>query len=185
MNNLKIKTFRVKYLFKVKRIYKQSFPKEERFSFFLLVLNILRKKSKMFVLLDKKHVNSFIYIINYKNMSFILYLATDKNVRGKGYGGYLLNWFTENNKEKDIFLNIEDVDSKHKDYEERKKRLSFYLNNSFFLTNYFSIEESGIFNILSSKKNFNLIDYIKLDYVISENFFSKTSIIKSKSEIKT
>ena len=79
MNDLKIKTFSIKYLFKLIKIYKQSFPKEERFSFFFLILNILRKNSEMFVLLNRKHVNSFIYIINYRSMSFILYLATDKN----------------------------------------------------------------------------------------------------------
>lgn len=29
--------------------------------------------------------------------------------RNKGYGSYLLNWFTENNQKRDIFVNIEEV----------------------------------------------------------------------------
>lgn len=125
MNNLKIEIFSIKYLFKVKKIYNQSFPKEERFPFFLLVLNILRKNSEMYILLNGKSVSSFIYIINYEDMSFILYLATDKNVRSKGYGSYLLNWFTEKNKEKNIFLNIDEIDNKYKDNKIREKRLNF------------------------------------------------------------
>lgn len=30
----------------------------------------------------------------------------------------------------------------------RKKRLNFYLNNNFYLTNYLSIEKNGNFNIM-------------------------------------
>lgn len=182
MSNLKIKVFSTRYLFKVKKIYNQSFPKEERFPFFLLILNILRKNSEMYVLLNGKSVSSFIYIINYENMSFILYLATDKNVRSKGNGSYLLNWFTEKSKEKSIFLNIDEVDNKHKNNKIREKRLNFYINNKFFLTDYLSVEKSGNFNILSSVENFNLIDYKKLDCEISKKFFTRASIIKSKSE---
>lgn len=136
----------------------------------------------MYLLLNRKSVSSFIYIINYKDMSFILYLATDKNVRGKGNGSYLLNWFTEKSKEKIIFLNIDEVDNKYNDNKIREKRLNFYINDKFFLTDYLSVEKSGNFNILSSVENFNLMDYKKLDCEISKKFFSKASIIKSKKE---
>lgn len=117
-------------------------------------------------------------------MAFILYLAVDEYVRNKGYGSYLLNWFTEQEKDKEIFLNIDELNSKYKDNEIRKKRLKFYKKNKFYITNYLSIEECGNFNILSNKNNFNLNEYIKLDYEISKRFFNKKSIIKNKKEVE-
>lgn len=172
-----VKKFQIRDLFKVKDIYRQSFKKEERFPFFLLILNILRKNSQMYVLLSGKSVNSFIYIISYKDMSFILYLATDKNLRSKGYGSYLLNWFTEKSKEKNIFLNIDEVDNKYKDNKIREKRLNFYIKNKFFLTEYLGVEKSGNYNIIANNKEFDLSEYIKFDKKISYWFFSKQSKI--------
>ena len=93
-------------------------------------------------------VVAFIYIINYKKMSFVLYLATNKRKRNKGYGIYLLNWFTENNQKRDIFVNIEEVNDKYEDNILRKKKLAFYLKNKFFSTGYLSVEKDGNFDIL-------------------------------------
>ena len=64
--NIKIDKFRLKYLPKIIRIYRSSFPKEERFSFIILLWNFIRKNSKLFVGLKGREVISFIYVINYK-----------------------------------------------------------------------------------------------------------------------
>ena len=52
------------------------------------------------------------------------------------------------NTNKIIYLNIYEVDTNFSDYMLRKKRLNFYLNNNFYLTNYLSIEKNGNFNIM-------------------------------------
>lgn len=37
-------------------------------------------------------VLGIIYLIHYKDMIFILYLAVNEEIRSKGYGSYLLKW---------------------------------------------------------------------------------------------
>ena len=178
MFDYKIKKFSIKYFYQIKKIYQQSFPKKERFPFLILIFNILKGNSEMYILLNNKKVSSFIYVINYKGMSFILYLATNKKERSKGCGSYLLNFFTEKNKENNIFLNIEEINDNYKYNKVRKKRLEFYANNNFFLTDYLSMEEDSIFHILSNTKTFDLKDYIDLDSKISKMFFCNAATIK-------
>ena len=184
MKNLKIQKFTLKYFFPIKKIYKKSFPKNERFPFWILLLNILKKKSKMYILLNNKKVNAFIYTIYYKQMIFILYLAVEEHSRNNGYGSYLLNWFLKNNVNKEIYVNIDEIDDKYQDNEIRKARMNFYLNNNFYLTNYLSVEKSGNYNILTTKKNWNIAEYKKLDQNIAFHFFNKKSNIVNIKGVK-
>lgn len=172
INKIKIKDFK-----RVKKIYYSSFPKEERFPIFLLMFNLLKKSCKLYTLIDKENVVGFIYCITYENMIFILYLAVDESSRGKGYGKYLLRKFTQENKEKDIYLNIDKIDEKFSDIDIRKKRLKFYTENGFYLTDYLSLEENVDFNILSTRKNIDVIKYKKLDEKIAKLFCDKKSNI--------
>lgn len=180
-----IRKFKIEDWKKIKKIYKNSFPKEERFPLLLLYFNILRKNSNLYVLEVDNQIKGFIDAIYYKNMIYILYLAIDEKNRDLGCGSKLLNWFLKENADKNIYLNIEEVNTKFNDYELRKKRLSFYQKNNFYLTDYLSIEDNGNFNImsaniLSNNNTFELDDYIELDKKISEWYFSKESKIKKK-----
>lgn len=134
----------------------------------------------MYILIDNKMVVAFIYIINYKKMSFVLYLATNKRKRNKWYGSYLLNWFTENNQKRDIFVNIEEINDEYEDNILRKKKLAFYLKNKFFSTGYLSVEKDGNFDILSTKRSFYLNDYINLDAKIASNFICSVAVVTKK-----
>lgn len=183
MCNLKIDRFKMKYFNSVRKIYKSSFPRSERFPFIILLLNIIRGNSSMNVLIDNNIIYGFIYYINYKEMSFILYLAINKNIRNKGYGSYLLKWLQNKKHNIDVYLNIDEINSIYKDNDVRIKRLNFYLNNNFYLTNYVSVEHSGNFNILTTNKEFNINEYIKLDKKISFWFFNKKSKIVDKRYI--
>lgn len=177
--DIKIRKFNIGDLKKVNEIYVESFQKEERFSILILLFNILLKRSKMYILENCENIVAFIYIINYRKMSFILYLAVNKKYRGKGYGTCLLNEVLKLYKENTIYLNIDEINKKYADIEIRKKRLSFYLKNNFHLTNYLSIEKNCNANILSSCESFNLNEYIKLDKKIGSCFFcGKSNITK-------
>ena len=180
MTNLKVKPFDIKYIKYLNKIYTTSFSKEKRFSFIMLLFNTIRKKSEIFMLLENETLVSFLYAINYKNSSFILYLAVESNKRNKGYGSYLLNWYCRKKINNNIYLNIDEVDDCFSNNSIRKKRLQFYLSNKFYDTTYISVEKDGNFNILSSNKNFNLEEYIELDKKISIWFLSKKSIIVKK-----
>ena len=178
MDNLKIVNFKIQYLKQCVKIYRNSFPKEERFPVILLLLNIIRGNSKLYLLLRDEEVLAFLYVIDYKSSSFILYLAVSEQNRRNGYGSYLLKWYLNNNRDRNISLNIEEVSSQFKDYNTRLKRLNFYLTNGFYDTNYVSYEKDINFNILSTQKDFDCSEYIKLDSAISKWFFNAKSKIK-------
>lgn len=179
MEELSISKLTLRNLNKVKAIYFDSFVKEERFPFFLLLLNIVRKNSELYVISHQKKVVAFIYFIHYQKSIFILYLATNTCYRRKGYGSFLLDWCIKNNSNCDIYLNIDEVNNNFADYKVRKERLHFYLSNGFHFTDYLSVEKYGNFNILCTNSDFDLEKYKKLDKIISRYFFnSKSKIIK-------
>lgn len=112
-----------------------------------LLVNIILKRANIYVLFIDNKIVAFIYSISNKNERFILYLAVKENYRGKGIGTYLLNWYLHNNNEKEVYLNIDEVNKKYEDYIIRKKRLEFYIKNDFYITNYLSVNGSSKGNI--------------------------------------
>lgn len=183
--NYKIEKFSINDFQKIKKIYLDSFSKENRFSLLNLSINVILKRASIHVLHYNNEVVGFIYSINNKSESFILYFAIKENYRNKRIGSYLLNWYLNINKTKEIYLNIDEVNKKHEDYTIRKKRLEFYLRNNFYDTNYLSVNGNSIGNTLSNKKEFSVEKYKLLDKKISRWFLCKTDEIKNhKSDLK-
>ena len=180
---MKITKFKFKYYNQVKKIYYESFPKEERYlSFRALVINCIKNKAQMYCLKDENAIQGFIYNIVYENMVFVLYLAVSSKKRSSGYGSQLMKWCLEHYNSKTIYLNIDEVDEKFEDYEIRLKRKSFYLKNGFKMTNYMSIEEECNFNILSNTGTIDLEEYKKLDEFVAKILRDKPSKILKKEE---
>lgn len=159
---MKIIKFNRKYYKQVNDIYKNSFPKEERY----ISLNkmLMTKDTKLYCLVNQEEVYGIIYLIEYHQMIFILYLAINTKIRSKGYGSYILKWCLDTYKE----LNIEEVNESKIDYEIRKKRQNFYLKNGFFDTDYMSIEDTQNFNILCNHKEINIENYKALDKFVAK-----------------
>jgi GNAT superfamily N-acetyltransferase len=57
------------------------------------------------------------------------FLAVEEKERGKGYGSKILSFLKERYKGKSIFLAMEEMDERAKNYEERVKRQRFYQKN--------------------------------------------------------
>ena len=177
---MKVIKFNKKYYKQVNKIYKESFPKEERY----ISLNkmIKNKDTELYCLINKEEVYGIIYLIKYKEMIFILYLAINPEIRSEGYGSYLLKWCLNKYNEKDIYLNIDEIKENKKDYETRKKREKFYLKNGFYMTDYISKENTQNFNILCNHKIIKIEDYMELDKFVAQildepvsNIIKKTS----------
>ena len=116
-------------------------------------------------------------------MVFVLYLAVNFKNRHKGYGSKLIQWCLENYEGKSIYLNIDEVDKRFKDYDTRVKRLNFYLKNGFKMTDYLSVEEGCNFNILSNTGDLDLDKYIKLDLEVERILKDKPSKIVKREEL--
>ena len=162
---MKIVKFKPEYYNQVYEIYEKSFPIEERY--ITLDKMIKKENTELYCLVDKEAIFGFVYLLFYQNMVFILYLAVNPDNCSKGYGSYILKWCLHKYKDKNIYLNIEEVKKDVKDYETRLKRLKFYLKNDFFISSYISKEETESFNILSNNKDIDIEQYKELDKFIA------------------
>ena len=79
-----------------------------------------------------------------------MYLEVKEKYRDCKIGSHLLNWYIDKNLNKTIYLNIDEVNDKYEDIITRRKRLSFYLKNNFYLTDYIAGEDESKGNILST-----------------------------------
>lgn len=122
----------------VKRLIESSFPPEERVSTdFIFDFNDERVEFLLFY--DGDLFCGFVYLFNgAQDISFICWLAVEENLRGKGYGGKILQYVREEKSNCRIFLNIERVDVPAENLEQRLKRKNFYLSNGY--------HETGIYN---------------------------------------
>jgi len=71
---------------KVKRLFRSAFPAVEKIPFWILRLFSLRKGIDFLSFSDNGVFVGFTYLVSYKRTTFVLYLATDDSLRGKGYG---------------------------------------------------------------------------------------------------
>lgn len=163
---MEIVKYKTIYYKQVNDIYEKSFPTQEKCANFKKIIE--NKNTELYCLVDNKTVVGMTYLIQYKDMIFILYLAINPEYRSKGYGSYLLKWCLNKYRNKKFFLNIEEVNEKFDDYEIRKRRLAFYLKNGFFITNYISNEKIINFNILSNCPEIDVEEYKILDKVVAE-----------------
>lgn len=155
----------------IKKIFVNSFPKSERFPFF-----ILRRCSKgtnviFNVILDKDKLIGMEYIIECSDFTYLMYLAVDKKQRNNGYGSQVLSNLIK--KYKNVILSIERPDKNC--YNEKNKRKNFYLRNGFYETNKF-IGDNGVeYELLCTNKN-----YIVTPQKLKERYTKMASSIMMK-----
>lgn len=134
---------------KIKKLYMNSFPKDERFPFWILK-HCSKEKNVVFnVILESDKLIGMEYIINCENYAYLMYFAVDKNQRENGYGTKILEDLKK--KYETIILSIERPNKDLNDNSEKRKK--FYLKNGFYETNKF-IEDNGVqYEILCTNKN--------------------------------
>lgn len=120
----------------IKKAYDASFDIEDRISFKILQLLSHRKNVHFLAFYDGDKFCGLTYFILYKDVTFILYLVIDPNLKSKGFGSQILDWIKEQYPKNTFVLYIDEVDQKYEDYAIRLKRLHFYEKNEFALTEY-------------------------------------------------
>ena len=115
----------------IEPLFISAFPKEERpepdyyFSSFDNSIN------ELYGFYDKNDFIGFASVILYKDICYIFFLAVDEENRNKGYGSKILKEIKKLYKEYTLVLCYEYVDQNYPDYQIRKRREQFYLNNGF------------------------------------------------------
>lgn len=110
------------------RLYKLSFPKEERLSLLLLLILIGKKADYLYQYYEEDKFIGFTFSVTFGKCSSLILFATNPDYRNKGYGKQILQEYLKNNSNNNVFLNCELPDLKSND-DIKYRRLNFYLRN--------------------------------------------------------
>ena len=71
---------------KIKQLYTEAFPADERAPYWLLKRRAKHGKADFFELADGDVKVSMAYVVTYSDMAYLFYFAVDKALRGRHYG---------------------------------------------------------------------------------------------------
>lgn len=162
---------------KQKSLQKRAFPKDEQYPFWILRLMACRKGIDYFSHYDNDLFCGISYTSSTDKMMYVLYLAVNDEIRSKGYGTLILKHLKEMGDNREITLNIEPLDEKADNYEQRIKRMKFYEKNGFKDTGYRLVDTTGEYAVLSTSDNLSIEDYKKAISKIGMNMY-KPKIVK-------
>lgn len=147
----------------IKEIYETSFPKSEKFPFWVLKQCAKENNVRLDSIIDHNtdKIIGMSFLISYDDIAYLMYVAIDKKYRNKGFGSSVLRDLILRQADTSILLCIERPSAEKEDIKAYRK--DFYLRNSFYETGCY-IEDSGVeYEFLSSSK----------ERVITENDLKK------------
>lgn len=147
----------------IKEIYETSFPKSEKFPFWVLKQCAKENNVRLDSIIDHNTdtIVGMSFLLSYDDIAYLMYVAIDKKYRNRGFGGLVLRDFILRKSDTTILLCIERPSAETENIKARRK--DFYLRNGFYETGCF-IEDSGVeYEFLSSSK----------ERVITENDLKK------------
>ena len=162
----------IEYANEIEKLYLNSFPKEERFPFWILEECSKENNSDLYAIIDNDKFVGMCYIVNCVSAYYLMYLAVEPNLRNQNYGSRILKDLKE--KYKLLFLSIDEPNNSMS-----IRRKNFYLRNGFYDINRF-YEDTGInYEILCTDDRYEITDNImKMRYTNMTNnskIFNKIS----------
>ena len=119
-----------KDLGKIEKLYIESFPENERFSFGMMIKNE-KGHYETFGFYKDGAFCGFAILLNSLDISHIIYFATLPEMRGKGLGAKALAAMGRIKKGRRIIVDIEKEILGLEDNEIRRRRKNFYLRNGY------------------------------------------------------
>lgn len=140
----------------IKSLMKRSFPKNELYPTWFLMLISKIKKVDFLAYYDKEEFIGCTYLIKSEKVIYVMYIAINDKLYSNGYGSKILQDIIKINKNKTVVLDIEPIDEESNNKEQREKRYRFYLKNGFKETGYFveDINDGSDYLILSTTGEF-------------------------------
>ena len=96
----------------VKRLYKSAFPADEKAPFGLLMRKSKKDNVDFWAAYSNDKWIGLAYVLSYRDISYLFYLAIDDKARGNGFGSGVLGALKEKYKGRNLFLAIEEIDEK-------------------------------------------------------------------------
>lgn len=114
----------------VKKVYKSSFPLNERVPFKNLFSGVF-KDFALYGFYFEDILVGFVHLFDSDEFVHINYLAVANEFRNKGIGSYIINWLKNKFNNKSLVADVENIDHNAKNNEQRYRRLKFYYQNGF------------------------------------------------------
>lgn len=146
----------------IKEIMISSFPQNERLPMWFLLWKAKTNFVDFLALFDDDRLVGLTYLITSRDLTFVMYLAIDSNIRSKGYGQKALEIIQSQHPNNRIILNIEAIEEGAHNYEQRVKRKFFYTRNGFVNTALQYSEGEDKYEVLISKGSCTVEEYQQL-----------------------
>lgn len=144
----------------VKKLYCDSFPKEERLPFPALVALSMFGDTDFWAFYDADRFCGFICNATNKKWAYVMFLATDAQLRSKGYGSAILQDTLACYAGKNIVISYLTLDGESEDRAERLRRRNFYAANGFQDTGYM-MEMNGVKLDVVANTDCNMEEFAK------------------------
>jgi GNAT superfamily N-acetyltransferase len=118
-------------MLKIRRLYKEAFPRCERKPFGIIKAMARKGKTDLWCFEDEGGFAGLCATINGPDVILIDYLAVARKRRGKGVGTRMLRALLEHYADHGVFLEIEEPDENAENSTERVRRREFYLRLGF------------------------------------------------------
>lgn len=145
---MRLEKARAKDYRRIKKLYKEAFPRSERVSFLVIKLRVRQGRVQLWNLVDDGKWTGFCCTIQAEGIVYIFYFAIDAALRGKGYGTKALKAILEHYKGDRVFLALEDWRESADNAEQRIKRHNFYLHCGLEDLPYKIKEDSVVYSIM-------------------------------------
>ncbi len=132
------------------QINKEAFPLSERMSMDEIFSFAANTDTDVLGIYDVDTPVGFTVILKNKKCGYVYYLAIDKRVRSKGYGGAALEKLFETYPWLQIILDFEEIDANAENSAQRLRRKEFYLRNGFHETGCFTMLNGARFEVVCS-----------------------------------
>lgn len=116
---------------KIKKLYKSSFPKNERMRFGALLKSADSPMVDWAAYYDGEKLVGFTYLAFDEEIAYLFYFAVDEALRSKGYGGEILTHLKQKYSDKTIVLDMEASGDVAANREQRIRRKAFYVRSGF------------------------------------------------------
>lgn len=147
-------------------INKEAFPPYEYMSEDEIFDFADNTNSDVLGIYDEERFVGFILFLKNEECGYIFFLAVDKNLRSKGYGGAALKTISDMYQELQIILDFEEIDEKAQNIVQRIRRKNFYLKNGFCETGRYTMLRNARFEVVCNNGPLRVEPFKKLISII-------------------
>ncbi len=156
---------------RIRELYESAFPKIERMPYSMLMRYSLKKEIDMWGYYDGARFIGFAYVMILGDYVYLLYFATKKELRCRGYGSAIVKDLMKTYPDKNMVLDIEPAVEDAENAAQRIRRRDFYLNLGFHDTLYEMTDETGRFRIYTTDPaRFDIDEFHRFFYLFPECF---------------